>query len=74
MKAAQKIFFLTLDLKGSLRLFFLSPFSFPCKTGDPCTLSTQVELDEAVRLYHVNAESQLVINGNLWLFIFYTFF
>ena len=31
--------------------------------GDPCTLSTQVELDEAVRLYHVNAESQLVING-----------
>lgn len=30
--------------------------------GDPCTLSTQVELDEAVRLYHVNAESQLVIN------------
>lgn len=32
-------------------------------TGDPCTLSTQVELDEAVRLYHVNNESQLVINS-----------
>lgn len=30
--------------------------------GDPCTLSKQVELDEAVRLFHVNAESQLVIN------------
>lgn len=31
--------------------------------GDPCTLATQVELDEAVRLYHVNNESQLVINS-----------
>jgi len=30
--------------------------------GDPCTLSTQIELEEATRLYHVNQESQLVIN------------
>ena len=27
------------------------------------TLSTQIELNEAVRLYHVNQESQLVINS-----------
>ena len=32
-------------------------------SGDPCTLSTQIELNEAVRLYHVNQESQLVINS-----------
>lgn len=36
--------------------------------GDPCTLSKQVELDEAVRLFHVNAESQLVINSMYYMF------
>lgn len=30
--------------------------------GDPCTLSSQVELDEAVRLYYVNKESELIIH------------
>lgn len=31
--------------------------------NDPCTLSTQIELDEAIRLYEVNRESELVIHG-----------
>ena len=35
-------------------------------SGDPCTLSTQIELNEAVRLYHVNQESQLVINSKFF--------
>lgn len=30
--------------------------------GDPCTLSSQKELDEAIRLFYANRESQLVIN------------
>ena len=31
--------------------------------GDPCTLSTQMELDEAIRLYEVNKESEIVVHG-----------
>ena len=31
--------------------------------GDPCTLSTQIELDEAIRLYEVNKDSEIVIHG-----------
>ena len=31
--------------------------------GDPCTLSNQMELDEAIRLYDVNKESELVVHG-----------
>lgn len=30
--------------------------------GDPCTITSQVELDEAIRLYYVNKESELVIH------------
>lgn len=33
--------------------------------GDPCTLSTQMELDEAVRLYELNKDSELTIHGKL---------
>lgn len=31
--------------------------------GDPCTISTQLELDEAIRLYEVNRDSELTIHG-----------
>jgi atypical protein kinase C iota type len=31
--------------------------------NDPCTLSTQLELEEAIRLYEVNRDSELVIHG-----------
>ncbi|RNA37287.1 kinase C iota type [Brachionus plicatilis] len=30
--------------------------------GDPCTVSSQSELDEALRLYYVNKESELVVH------------
>ena len=30
--------------------------------GDPCTISSQEEFDEAVRLYYVNKESELVVH------------
>ncbi|XP_027055550.1 protein kinase C iota type-like isoform X1 [Pocillopora damicornis] len=30
--------------------------------GDPCTISTQVELDEAIRLYELNRDSELVVH------------
>lgn len=30
--------------------------------GDPCTVSSQIELDEALRLYYVNKESELVVH------------
>lgn len=31
--------------------------------GDPCTISTQLELDEALRLYELNRDSELTIHG-----------
>jgi atypical protein kinase C iota type len=30
--------------------------------GDPCTISSQVELDESIRLYYLNKESELIIH------------
>lgn len=33
--------------------------------GDPCTLSSQMELDEAIRLYELNRDSELTIHGEL---------
>lgn len=37
--------------------------------GDPCTISTQLELDEAIRLYEVNRDSELTIHGK-FLFVY----
>lgn len=31
--------------------------------NDPCTISSQMELDEAIRLYELNKEAELVIHG-----------
>ncbi|XP_028170361.1 atypical protein kinase C-like [Ostrinia furnacalis] len=30
--------------------------------GDPCTISTQLELDEALRLYELNRDSELTVH------------
>ena len=30
--------------------------------GDPCTISSQVELDESIRLYYLNKESELILH------------
>ncbi|KAI0220916.1 hypothetical protein LSAT2_027615 [Lamellibrachia satsuma] len=32
--------------------------------GDPCTISSQIELNEAIRLHEVNKDQQLVIHGD----------
>ena len=31
--------------------------------GDPCTISTEIELNEAKRLYEINKDSELTIHG-----------
>ena len=31
--------------------------------GDPCTISSQRELSEAIRLYEVNKEAELTVHG-----------
>lgn len=31
--------------------------------SDPCTLTSQMELCEAIRLYEINKDSELVIHG-----------
>lgn len=42
---------------------------FLCVTpGDPCTISSQIELNEAIRLYEVNKDSELSIHGNFFSF------
>ena len=33
--------------------------------GDPCTISSQVEIDEAIRLYEVNNDSEITIHSKL---------
>ncbi|KAH8309121.1 hypothetical protein KR059_005916 [Drosophila kikkawai] len=33
--------------------------------NDPCTISSKMELDEAIRLYEMNYDSQLVIHGDI---------
>jgi hypothetical protein len=37
--------------------------SFNLISGDPCTISTQLELNEAIRLYELNKDSELTIHG-----------
>ena len=34
-------------------------------SGDPCTISSQIELDEAIRLYELNKDSELTLHGKL---------
>lgn len=31
--------------------------------GDPCVISSQAELEEAIRLYEVNKDSEITIHG-----------
>ena len=31
--------------------------------GDPCSISSQDELNEAIRLFDVNKEAQLILHG-----------
>lgn len=42
------------------------PFS---DTGDPCTISSQTELNEAIRLYDLNKDSELALHGMFSIYI-----
>ncbi|XP_055600187.1 atypical protein kinase C-like [Uranotaenia lowii] len=37
--------------------------------NDPCTIQSDLELDEAIRLYEVNRDSELVIHGESLLYL-----
>lgn len=37
------------------------------RAGDPCTVSSQLELEEALRLYELNKDSELIIHGMVWV-------
>ena len=36
--------------------------------GDPCTISSQLELSEAIRLYEANKEAELTVHGRNRIF------
>lgn len=38
--------------------------------GDPCTISSQMELDEAIRLYEVNRDSELTVHGKFLTYFY----
>lgn len=39
--------------------------------SDPCTLASQLELCEAIRLYEINKDSELVIHGEYISFFYH---
>lgn len=52
-------------------VLFVQPFTIKWvdEENDPCTISTNMELCEAIRLYEMNYDSQLVIHGKLKSFL-----
>ena len=36
--------------------------------GDPCTISSQCEVEEAIRLYEINKEAELTVHGKSTLY------
>jgi len=61
------------DLQSEMREICGFPRTFPFtmkwvdEEGDPCTVSSQIELEEAIRLYEVNKEAELTVHGNIRL-------
>ncbi|XP_055372730.1 atypical protein kinase C-like isoform X2 [Condylostylus longicornis] len=57
------------EIRGICRFSPDQPFTMKWvdDENDPCTISTQMELDEAIRLYEINKDSELVIHGQLFL-------
>jgi atypical protein kinase C iota type len=62
------------DLQSEMREICGFPRSYPFtikwvdEEGDPCTVSSQCELEEAIRLYEVNKEAELTVHGKTQLF------
>jgi hypothetical protein len=40
--------------------------------GDPCRIVSQQELDEALRLYELEKDTEITIHGQSWLFTLIT--
>ena len=59
--------YLNTDCEGTVEWTELNGLSFVLffflSTGDPCTVSSQLELEEAFRLYELNKDSELLIHG-----------
>ena len=57
------------DLQSEMREICGFPRTYPFtmkwvdEEGDPCTVSSQCELEEAIRLYEVNKEAELTVHG-----------
>lgn len=70
LKVTWQLFF-TLWLMGCLLELFKHIYfnvvndilHFLLLSGDPCTVSSQLELEEALRLYELNKDSELIIHG-----------
>ena len=43
--------------------FYCYELNYLLFLGDPCTISSQMELDEAIRLYEINRDSEIVMHG-----------
>eukprot|EP00094_Tigriopus_californicus_P007043 TCALIF_06781-PA protein Name:"Similar to Prkci Protein kinase C iota type (Rattus norvegicus)" AED:0.14 eAED:0.14 QI:0/0/0/0.5/1/1/2/0/97 len=56
---------LTLEMRDICGFHQNYPFTMKWvdEEGDPCTLNSQIELDEAIRLYEVNKEAELTVHG-----------
>ena len=50
---------------------FVTYVPFYIFTGDACTLTSQLELNEAIRLFMLNKDAHLVINGKAFSLAFH---
>ena len=50
-----------------LLIFYYFKYPFTVKwvdeEGDPCTISSELEVQEAIRLYETNKEAELTVHG-----------
>ena len=47
----------------SLRLKYPFTVKWVDEEGDPCTISSELEVQEAIRLYETNKEAELTVHG-----------
>lgn len=52
------------EVKHVCKFDSIQPFTLKWvdEEGDPCTISSQLEFDESIRLYYINKESELVVH------------
>lgn len=51
--------------------YWLIWFGFCYFLGDPCTISSPLELQEAFRLFDVNKDSEILIHGQFLIYFFF---